>query len=465
MSHAFIKRAGAAAFADEAYAEIELVAGDCIARLVGRACAAFPSWAVDAGQVALFLAMGGGDDEPSADDERAALAGARLQVGWTFERAGVAAGAWLLARVPPPARAALAARAPPPVLGPIYDVVELLGEISRDPLPAAQAFALRFHASFEGARAALHAGALMPRDAWKLRAQLRAVLSCETRARFSLASGGVVLGEPLSAATCQAGTAVRFALRGARALCAKVGPRDAVRREWAAMEAVHGGGAHAPAVVRAEACEDVPCDRGLAALIMPLLPLSVADASWALPPGPGRARDTLAASVALCGLAAVAAFARAGWAHGDIKPANMMLAGGASAACVLVDLGAARAVGEGFTESSGFSLREPLVASARYDLVCLGATLAALQHELYADDGETRASLLASVRAAAAAAAAAAGARPPASHAAEACLALGARAGCADVSEGELRALAEDVAAAAAAAGLDAPLVGSVWPR
>jgi len=140
-----------------------------------------------------------------------------------------------------------------------------------------------------------------------------------------------------------------------------------------------------------------------------------------------------------------------------------MLAGGVAGACVLVDLGTARAAGEAFTESSAFSLDEPRVASAGYDLVCLGATLAALQHGLFAEGGATtRASLLGSVRAAAAAAAAAAaGARPPASWAAEACLTLGARA---DAGEGELRALAEEVAAAAAAAGLSAPPLGSVWP-
>jgi hypothetical protein len=335
------------------------------------------------------------------------------------------------------------------------DPAELLRAFIPDPLNEAQKRAVRYHRAFEGTRAALRGGFFSQRDAPRLCAQLRSVLSSETRARFSLASGFILDG-PVGSASGQAGTSLLFALRGARVLCAKVGPRTAVRCEWAAMEAVHGGGAHAPAVVRAEACEDVrPGDRGLAALLLPLLPLSVADAHNALPPGPGHARDALAASVALCGLAAVASFARAGWAHGDIKPANIMLAGGASAACVLIDLGTARAVGEEFSESSVYSLNEPRVASAAYDLVCLGATLAALQYGLFADDGTTRGSLLALVRAATG------GARPPAALAAEACLALGARAA---VGDAELRALAEEVAVAAEAAGLGAPPLRSVWP-
>ena len=72
---------------------------------------------------------------------------------------------------------------------------------------------------------------------------------------------------------------------------------------------------------------------------------------------------------------------------------------GASAACVLIDLGTARAVGDAFSESSIFSLNEPRVASAGYDLVCLGATLAMLQLELFVEEGvTTRATLLEAVR-------------------------------------------------------------------
>ena len=224
------------------------------------------------------------------------------------------------------------------------------------------------------------------------------------------------------------------------------------------MEAVHGRGARvAPTVACAEGCEDIPSDYGRAALLLPIYPLSLADWMAALPSGPSRARDALSASAALCGLAAIAAFARAGWSHGDIKPSNIMLTY-SSSACVLIDLGTARAVGESFAESSIFSLNEPRVASAGYDLVCLGATLAMLQLELFVEEGETtRALLLAAVQRVAAGAA---GPCAPAALAAEGALALGARAG---VGIEDVRALAETIAGSAAALG--APALDDIWPR
>ena len=130
---------------------------------------------------------------------------------------------------------------------------------------------------------------------------------------------------------------------------------------------------------------------------------------------------------------------------------------GASAACVLIDLGTARAVGDAFSESSIFSLNEPRVASAGYDLVCLGATLAMLQLELFVEEGvTTRATLLEAVRRVAAAVSP----RAPAAFVAEGALALGARAG---VGIEDVRALAEAVAGSAAALG--APALDDIWPR
>ena len=339
------------------------------------------------------------------------------------------------------------------------DVVALLGAFVEEALSPAQAHAFRFHAAFSAEREALQAHAFNARSANAVRAKLRNVLSSTTRARFLLSSGIVVDG-PVGASTGQAGTVVLHALCGARALCAKVGPRAVVRREWAAMEAVHGRGARlAPTVACAQGCEDILSadapDR--AALLLPLYPLSLADALAALPAGPSRARDALSASAALCGLAAIAAFARAGWSHGDIKPANIMLSG-ASAACVLIDLGTARALGDFFSESSIFSLNEPFVASAGYDLVCLGATLAMLQLELFVEEGvTTRASLLEDVRHVAAKAVSP---RAPAALVAEGALALGARAG---VGIEDVRALAEAIASSAAALG--APALDDIWPR
>jgi hypothetical protein len=321
-------------------------------------------------------------------------------------------------------------------------------------------YALRFHASFAEERLALSAGAFKPRNAVALLRKLRNVLSSETRSRFLLESG-IALDGPVNGSVGQAGTSVLVALRGARVLCAKVGPRAAVWREWETSQAVHGGACTAPAVVRALACEDVSSHRGIGALLLPLLPLSVAGAEAALPPGPGRARDALAYSAALSGLAAIASFAAAGFAHGDIKPSNMMLRGSASAACVLIDFGAARERGGTFSESSVFSLNEERTASAGYDLVSLGATLASVQHEVLIDERvTTRTSLLATVRRLGAEAAAV-GARPPACIAAEGCLTLGARP---DVAAEEIAALAAAVAAAAAEAGFAEPTLADVWP-
>ena len=89
----------------EAFAKIELRAGDNVARLLGRACKEFPRWGVDAGQVHLFLAAAGGTDRPlpAAIAAAAADSAGLLSEEWSLARAGIAPGCWLLARVPPPA--------------------------------------------------------------------------------------------------------------------------------------------------------------------------------------------------------------------------------------------------------------------------------------------------------------------------------------------------------------------------
>ena len=449
----FILRVGEAAFADVPFVS----STETVRELSARASAAL-TWGLRAPQVALFLVTPGVARAAEADVRVASdtkSLGAQLFSGDTLAAVGVAPGSWLIARsVTADGGSAGAAAAA------ASDVVALLGAFIGETLPASQAAVFRFHYAFSSDRASLLAGAFKAHDAISVRAKLRNVLSTSTRAQFLLESG-VVLDGPVGASVGRAGTAIFFALRGARVLCAKVGLSAVIRHEWAAMVAVHGDGARvAPTVARAEACEDVPSDTiARAALLMPLFPLSVADAAAALPAGPGRARDALAASVALCGLAAVEAFARAGWAHGDIKPANLMLTGGASAACVLIDLGTARAAGEIFVESSLFSLNELRCASAGYDLVCLGATLAMLQHEIFVEEGvTTRASLLEAVRLKGDIASS--GARPPASLVAEAALALGAQR---DVPPGTLRALANEVAAAAASLG--SPALDDIWPR
>lgn len=148
----------------------------------------------------------------------------------------------------------------------------------------------------------------------------------------------------------------------------------------------------------------------------------------------------LALNVATCGGAAVAAFAAAGFAHGDIKvraarvlrqgahsaptvgltplaplkPANLML--DSSGVVVAIDFGAAAKVGHSLTEASAFGMNCNRTASLEYDLACLGATLAVLQHELFLEP--TLEAMLASLRSAVACAPADQP-RPPASIIAE----------------------------------------------
>ena len=96
----FISRVIGSARASGPFAELEVFSSDSVARLAKRACTEFPLWRVDASQVELYLAAAGGDDEPSTDSIKDALSGTRLQSGWSLARAGIAAGSWLLVRVP-----------------------------------------------------------------------------------------------------------------------------------------------------------------------------------------------------------------------------------------------------------------------------------------------------------------------------------------------------------------------------
>ena len=103
--YAFIKRVGDTSFEDEAFAEIELCAGDNVARLAGRACDKF-EWGAPT-KVHLFLAAAGGAERPTPAELAAMVADptTRLSENWLLPRAGIAPGCWLLARVPPPAAA------------------------------------------------------------------------------------------------------------------------------------------------------------------------------------------------------------------------------------------------------------------------------------------------------------------------------------------------------------------------
>ena len=205
------------------------------------------------------------------------------------------------------------------------------------------------------------------------------VIAPTTARRFSSASTFVLYGN-IPDARGQTHVEILYAFSGSRVFCAKVGRKAALEHEMRVSAAVHAA-SFAPTVVRMAALETVtrryevePC----AALMMPLYSMHVASASIALDAGVASARAAFTLNVALCALSAIKAFALAGFAHGDIKPNNLLIGGDSTGVIVLCDLGTARACGESFTESSAFSLNLERTASLRYDVVSLGATLASL---------------------------------------------------------------------------------------
>ena len=105
QEYVFIKRASAPVDGD-VYAKLAMRAGDAVTDLAERACAKFPRWGADAGQVRLYLVPHSldADEPPSADEE--ARAAELTRPHWTLGRAGIVSGSWLLARVSLPATAA-----------------------------------------------------------------------------------------------------------------------------------------------------------------------------------------------------------------------------------------------------------------------------------------------------------------------------------------------------------------------
>ena len=108
--YAYIVRVSEPPLEGEAFAVIELRAGDSVGLLVGRACKEFPRWGVDAGQVRLFL-VSTAAKEPTPAELEAALVGEPLSAFSELADVGVVSGCCLLARVPPPAAAAPGASA------------------------------------------------------------------------------------------------------------------------------------------------------------------------------------------------------------------------------------------------------------------------------------------------------------------------------------------------------------------
>ena len=105
--YVFIKREGGAAADDEVYAELAMLPGDTVARLAERACAKFQWGSPSQARLRLVERPPDAEEPPSTDEE--ALAVELQRPHWKLARAGVGAGAWLLARLPAAAAAAAAA--------------------------------------------------------------------------------------------------------------------------------------------------------------------------------------------------------------------------------------------------------------------------------------------------------------------------------------------------------------------
>jgi hypothetical protein len=102
----FIKRAGGTAADGEVYAKLAILPGDDVADLAARACAEFGWGSPSQARLYLVVRSEVGGEAPSADDEKKALAGDALFPAASLQRAGVRVGALLLARVSQPAVAA-----------------------------------------------------------------------------------------------------------------------------------------------------------------------------------------------------------------------------------------------------------------------------------------------------------------------------------------------------------------------
>ena len=88
----------------------------------------------------------------------------------------------------------------------------------------------------------------------------------------------------------------------------------------------------------------------------------------------GALNKAIMLNIALCMVAAIQAFNRAGFCHADIKPNNIMLSNH-SLHVVLIDYGSAVRYGETFFETSDMYPLGCQTASLEYDRCCLAAVL------------------------------------------------------------------------------------------
>ena len=340
----YIKRAEG-----EGFAELSIVSGDTIARLAERACAKFPRWGADAGQVRLYLV-------PTEERARALqrgtsagdiLAGDALFPGDTIERAGIASGSWLLARVSLPAAA-----------GAARSLEELLVASGMRPEDVRREVVRRAYTRYGGVVAGALAGAGRPEAAADVYALAASLPSLTTEADFRLA------GLHVNGLLFEGGALVRCFRERDEFVLKPLDAREN-RRALALHEAMTAARAPIPGLATFELHP-----RGdKLFMLMPRYGASLEH----LPALSGESTRVLWESIggALRGLHAL------GFAHMDVKPANICTAG--AQGFVLVDLGSVARCGEATTTAPYVAADFPGAmrrSSARADWWQLAMTLA-----------------------------------------------------------------------------------------
>lgn len=213
------------------------------------------------------------------------------------------------------------------------------------------------------------------RDVPSVLIQLGKKMSTSTKARVTLENEGLSLNGSVTSFG-QRGVEILYAFDGPSVLCAKIGAR--VSREFEISQEIHRE-RNCPTVLQILSQFTVPAYGGWdgvrQGITMPLYPQNVLQAHIALQADDFSSRERLAFAVTVSGLASIHAFKLGGFAHGDVKPTNMMLSCDRSGIITLIDFGAARRIGESLEESSKHGLNEDTIAHEKYDLVCLGVSL------------------------------------------------------------------------------------------
>lgn len=218
--------------------------------------------------------------------------------------------------------------------------------------------------------------------------RLQAQWLSTTVGRFNTANQ-IVLNGPIPGAEGQVANELQFAFRGSQIFCAKLGPASKLQREFDAWKAVSTLWTTPALLPIHEALEARSAENEeRLALIMPLCSLSVASAAGSFKPDAAD-RALLLANSAICAGAGIAAFALAGWRHGDVKPQNLLFLpstdhAGSRGILALGDFGAAvpdlptSFVAEA---TQGYGLDVSYDVPCSYDLACLATSVLVLLDE------------------------------------------------------------------------------------